>query len=88
MDTAPAALGAATERIRLGTLVTGVTYRHPSILATKIDATVDHVSNGRVECAIGGAWLEDEHRELGIEFPSDGERISRLEEAVQILRLV
>jgi F420-dependent oxidoreductase-like protein len=82
-----AALGAATERIRLGTLVTGVTYRHPSILATEV-VTVDHVSNGRVECAIGGAWFEDEHRELGIEFPSDGERISRLEEAVQVLRLL
>ena len=63
-----AALGAATERIRLGTLVTGITYRHPSILATEA-VTVDHVSNGRVECAIGGAWFEDEHRELGIDFP-------------------
>src|SRR5205823_5461922 len=82
-----AALGAATERIRLGTLVTGVTYRHPSILATQV-VTVDHVSNGRVECAIGGAWYEPEHRELGIEFPSDGERISRLEEAVQVIRLL
>lgn len=82
-----AALGAATGRIRLGTLVTGVTYRHPSILATEV-VTVDHVSNGRVECAIGGAWYEPEHRQLGIAFPSDGERISRLEEAVQVLRLL
>lgn len=82
-----AALAAATERIRLGTLVTGVTYRHPSILATEV-VTVDHVSNGRIECAIGAAWFEPEHRELGIDFPSDGERISRLEEAAQVLRLL
>jgi F420-dependent oxidoreductase-like protein len=82
-----AALAAATERIRLGTLVTGITYRHPSILATEV-VTVDHVSNGRVECAIGAAWFEPEHRELGIDFPSDGERISRLEEAAQVLRLL
>ena len=82
-----AALGAATDRIRLGTLVTGITYRHPSILATEV-VTADHVSNGRVECAIGGSWYEPEHRRLGIDFPSDGERISRLEEAVQILRLL
>jgi F420-dependent oxidoreductase-like protein len=82
-----AALGAATERIRLGTLVTGITYRHPSILATEV-VTVDHVSDGRVECAVGAAWYEPEHRELGIEFPPDGERISRLEEAVQVIRLL
>ena len=82
-----AALAAATVRIRLGTLVTGITYRHPSILATEV-VTVDHVSNGRVECALGAAWYEPEHRELGIEFPSDGERISRLEEAVEVIRLL
>ena len=72
---------------RLGTLVTGITYRHPSILATEV-VTVDHVSNGRVECALGAASYEPEHRELGIEFPSDGERISRLEEAVEVIRLL
>ena len=58
-----AALAASTERIRLGALVTGVTYRHPSILATEA-VTVDQVSNGRLEMSLGAAWMEDEHREL------------------------
>ncbi|MDQ3958026.1 MAG: LLM class flavin-dependent oxidoreductase, partial [Actinomycetota bacterium] len=82
-----AALGAATERIRLGPLVTGVTYRPPSILAAEA-VTVDHVSDGRLELAIGAAWFEQEHRELGIAFPSAGERGRRLEEAVQVVKLL
>lgn len=82
-----AALAASTERIRLGTLVTGVTYRHPSVLAAEA-VTVDQVSGGRLEFAIGAAWFEGEHRELGIPFPSARERTDRLEEAVQILRLL
>jgi F420-dependent oxidoreductase-like protein len=82
-----AALAAATTRVRLGTLVTGVTYRHPSVLAAEV-VTVDHVSAGRVELGIGAAWFETEHRELGITFPPTGERIERLEEAVQVLRLL
>jgi F420-dependent oxidoreductase-like protein len=82
-----AALGAATEKIRLGALVTGVTYRHPSILATQA-VTVDHVSGGRLECAIGAAWFEGEHRELGIDFPSNAERARRLEEAVIVMKLL
>jgi alkanesulfonate monooxygenase SsuD/methylene tetrahydromethanopterin reductase-like flavin-dependent oxidoreductase (luciferase family) len=82
-----AALAASTDRIRLGTLVTGVTYRHPSILAAEA-VTVDQVSGGRLELAIGAAWFEGEHRELGIPFPSTGERVQRLEEAVQVIRLV
>src|SRR3990170_1335304 len=82
-----AALGAATERIRLGTLVTGMTYRHPSLLATEV-VTVDHVSGGRVECAVGAAWNGDEHRELGFGFPSVLERAERLEEGVEVLRLL
>src|SRR3989304_8286044 len=72
-----AALAAATERIRLGTLVTGMTHRHPSVLATEA-VTVDHVSNGRVECAVGAAWNRDEHRELGVAFPGVRERGERL----------
>lgn len=80
-----AALAAATEKIRLGTLVTGVTYRHPSILATEA-VTVDHVSGGRLELAVGAAWFEGEHQEFGIEFPGAAERVHRLEEAVQIMR--
>lgn len=82
-----AALAAATSTIRLGALVTGVTYRHPSVLAAEV-ATVDQVSAGRLEVGIGAAWFEDEHRRLGIPFPSTGERITRLEEAVQVIRLL
>jgi len=82
-----AALAAATERVRLGALVTGVTFRHPSILAAEA-ATVDHISGGRLEIALGAAWNEREHRELGIEFPGAAERTERLEEAAQVLRLL
>jgi len=82
-----AALAASTERIRLGALVTGVTYRHPSILATEA-VTVDQVSNGRLEMSLGAAWMEDEHRELGIPFPPRQERFERLEEAVQVVKLI
>jgi F420-dependent oxidoreductase-like protein len=82
-----AALAAVTSRIRLGTLVTGMTHRHPSVLATEV-VTVDHVSGGRVECAVGAAWNEEEHAELGIPFPSVAERMERLEEGVQVLRLL
>ena len=80
-----AALARETSRVRLGTLVTGMTHRHPSVLATEV-VTVDHVSGGRVECAIGAAWNEREHRALGIPFPPAGERMDRLEEGVQVLR--
>jgi alkanesulfonate monooxygenase SsuD/methylene tetrahydromethanopterin reductase-like flavin-dependent oxidoreductase (luciferase family) len=55
------------------------------VLATSV-VTVDHLSNGRVECAVGAAWNEPEHRELGIEFPSVHDRLDRLEEGVQVLR--
>jgi alkanesulfonate monooxygenase SsuD/methylene tetrahydromethanopterin reductase-like flavin-dependent oxidoreductase (luciferase family) len=80
-----AALGALTTRIRLGALVTGVTYRHPSLLAAEI-VTVDEVSGGRVNVGLGAAWHEPEHRRLGFDFPPTGERIERLDETVQILR--
>ena len=82
-----AALAAATEKIRLGTLVTGVTYRHPSILATEA-VTVDHVSGGRLEFAIGAAWFDGEHHELGVAFPPTKERIETLEDAINIYRLL
>lgn len=82
-----AALGVATERIRLGTLVTGVTYRNPSLLAAEA-VTVDHVSGGRLELAIGAAWFQQEHEELGFEFPPAGRRITQLEEAVQVITLL
>lgn len=85
--TALAAGAAATERLRLGCLVTGNTYRHPSVLA-KMAATVDQISNGRLEFGIGAAWHEPEHRVYGIPFPSVKERSDRLEEAVQLIRLL
>jgi F420-dependent oxidoreductase-like protein len=82
-----AALSAATSRIRLGTLVTGVTYRHPSVLAAEA-VTVDHVSGGRLELGMGAAWFEGEHLQLGIEFPGTAERIDRFEDAVQMVKLL
>jgi F420-dependent oxidoreductase-like protein len=82
-----AALAASTERIRLGAMVTGVTFRHPSVLAAEA-LTVDHVSNGRLDLAIGAASDEDEHVRLGIDYPGARERTERLEEAVQVIRLL
>jgi F420-dependent oxidoreductase-like protein len=72
-----------TERLRLRLLVTGVTYRHPGLLA-KIVTTLDVVSSGRAELGIGAAWYEREHRGLGVPFPPTAERFERLEEAIQI----
>lgn len=82
-----AALAAITDRIRLGCLVTGVTYREPAVLA-KMAATVDRLSDGRLEFAIGAAWHEAEHRMYGIPFPPVKERQDRLEEALQVIRLL
>jgi F420-dependent oxidoreductase-like protein len=82
-----AGLAAHTSRIRLGTLVTGVTYRHPSVLAAEC-VTVDHISKGRLEMAIGAAWFDTEHQELGIDFPGTAERIERLEEAITVIDLL
>jgi F420-dependent oxidoreductase-like protein len=82
-----AGLAAHTSRIRLGVLVTGVTYRHPSILATEAIA-VDHISNGRLEFGMGAAWHQPEHEQLGIPFPPLKERAERLEEAIQLMRLL
>ncbi len=79
-----AALASATSRIRLGLLVTGVTYRHPSVLAAQA-VTVDHASHGRLELAMGAAWYEAEHRQLGIDFPPLAERFDRLEDCLEIL---
>jgi alkanesulfonate monooxygenase SsuD/methylene tetrahydromethanopterin reductase-like flavin-dependent oxidoreductase (luciferase family) len=79
-----AALASATTTIRLGLLVTGVTYRHPSILAAQA-VTVDHASGGRLELAIGAAWYEAEHHQLGLEFPTTPRRFDRLEDALEML---
>jgi F420-dependent oxidoreductase-like protein len=82
-----AALAGVTDRIRLGALVTGVTYRHPSVLAAEA-VTVDHVSGGRLEFGIGAAWFDGEHHQLGIEFPDTKTRIEWLEDAINIYRLL
>jgi F420-dependent oxidoreductase-like protein len=79
-----AALAGHTSRIRLGLLVTGVTYRHPSVLAAQA-ITVDHASHGRLELAIGAAWFDPEHHALGIDFPPTGERFDLLEDALEIM---
>ena len=78
-------LAARTSRARLGTLVTGVTYRNPALLA-KMVTTLDIVSGGRAILGVGAAWYEEEHDALGFEFPTAGERLDRLEEALQICR--
>jgi F420-dependent oxidoreductase-like protein len=78
-----AALAGLTSRIRLGLLVTGVTYRHPSVLAAQA-VTIDHASHGRLELSLGAAWFDQEHHELGIPFPSTGERFDLLEDALEI----
>jgi F420-dependent oxidoreductase-like protein len=76
-------LAGKTERITLGLLVTGVTYRHPGLLA-KIVTTLDVVSGGRAQLGIGAAWYEREHRGLGVPFPPLAERFERLEETLQV----
>jgi F420-dependent oxidoreductase-like protein len=73
-----------TSKIKLGTMMTGIIYRHPSILA-KIGATLDVLSKGRLFMGIGAAWNEEESLAYGIPFPSVKERLSRLEEAIQII---
>lgn len=78
-------LAGRTQRITLGLLVTGVTYRHPGLLA-KIATTLDIVSGGRALLGVGAAWYEREHRGLGVPFPPLAERFERLEETLQICR--
>jgi F420-dependent oxidoreductase-like protein len=83
--TALAAAAQATERVRVGCLVSGNTYRHPAVLA-KMAATVDHVSDGRLIFGLGAGWHEAEHRAYGIPFHSLRERQDRLEEAAELIR--
>src|SRR5262245_40201613 len=79
-----AALSGLTNRIRLGLLVSGVTYRHPSVFAAEA-VTIDHASNGRLELSFGAAWFDQEHIELGIPFPPLRERFDLLEDALEIV---
>ena len=76
------ALAARTSRVRLGTLVSPVTFRHPSVLA-KAAATVDHISGGRVEVGMGAGWNVPEHEAYGFPFPETSERVRMLAEQVE-----
>ena len=76
-------IAACTDRLRLRLLVTGVTYRHPGLLAKTV-TTLDVLSGGRAELGLGAAWYEREHRGLGVPFPPLAERFERLEETLQI----
>ncbi len=79
-----AGLARDTSSIRLGTLVTSATFRHPGPLAVTV-AQVDHMSGGRVELGIGAGWYDDEHRAYAIPFPPLGERFERLAEQLEII---
>ena len=79
-----AALAGVTTRIRLGLLVTGASYRHPSMLAMEAN-TIDHASHGRLELALGAAWFDKEHHEFGIPFPSTAERFDLLGDTLEIV---
>ncbi len=79
-----AALAAITERLRLGTLVSPATFRHPAVLA-KMAVTADHVSGGRVELGIGAGWWEREHEAYGFDLPAVGPRMDALEEQMELI---
>jgi F420-dependent oxidoreductase-like protein len=80
-----AALAATTERLRLGTLVSPATFRHPAVLA-KLAVTADHISGGRIELGIGAGWWEREHEAFGIDLPEPGPRLDALEEQMELIR--
>ena len=79
-----AGLAAVTERIRLGTMVSPATFRHPSQLA-RVATTVDHISGGRVELGLGGGWNEREHRAHGFEFPDTPTRLDLFAEQLELI---
>jgi F420-dependent oxidoreductase-like protein len=79
-----AGLAAITQRIRLGTLVSPVTFRHPSVLAKQV-TTVDHMSGGRVELGLGAGWHVPEHRAYGFDYPEDRVRMEMLAEQLEIV---
>ena len=80
-----AAMATVVRRARIGCMVTGVTYRHPAVLA-KMAVTVDHISGGRLEFGLGAGWHEAEHRGYGIPFPPAGQRVAMLDEALQVIK--
>ncbi|HET9319538.1 MAG TPA: LLM class flavin-dependent oxidoreductase [Bryobacteraceae bacterium] len=79
------ALAAVTERVRIGTLVSPTSVHHPALLA-KRTATIDHLSRGRMVLGLGAGWQINEHHAYGIELEPPGKRVSRFEEAIQIVR--
>jgi F420-dependent oxidoreductase-like protein len=79
------ALAAITERLRLGTLVSPATFRHPAVLA-KMAVTADHVSGGRIELGIGAGWWDREHEAYGFDLPEPGPRLDALEEQMELIR--
>jgi F420-dependent oxidoreductase-like protein len=85
--TSLAALAEATSRIHVGVMVTSVGYRHPAVLA-KMAATVDVISDGRLEFGIGAGYLESEYRMYGLPFPSASVRLAQLDEAIQVCKLL
>jgi F420-dependent oxidoreductase-like protein len=82
--TTVAGLAEATEKIRLGVLVTCNGYRNPGMLAKSV-ATADHISNGRIELGIGAGWMEEEYAAYGYDFPSIAMRLKQLEESLEII---
>jgi F420-dependent oxidoreductase-like protein len=82
-----AALAAQTQRIRVGTLVTGNTYRSPVIVA-KMAATVDQISGGRLILGLGAGWLRSEHESFGFRYGTAGERARRLVESVEVIKML
>ncbi|OBF15708.1 TIGR03560 family F420-dependent LLM class oxidoreductase [Mycobacterium sp. ACS4331] len=83
--TSLAAMAAVTQRARVGCLVSSVTFRNPAVLA-KMAVTVDHISGGRLEFGIGAGWHENEHAGYGLAFPSPGQRVAMLDEALTVIR--
>jgi probable F420-dependent oxidoreductase len=79
------AIAAVTERVRLGPLVTPTSVHHPAVLANRA-ATIDHLSNGRMVLGLGAGWQINEHEAYGIELEPPGQRVTRFEEAIQIIR--
>lgn len=78
------AVAAITDRVRIGSLVAGNTYRHPAVLANQV-TTIDHVSGGRMVCGLGAGWQQNEHDAYGIELDAPPARIARFEEACRVV---
>lgn len=85
--TALSALAMASSNVRIGVMVTGNTYRHPAVLA-KMATTVDIVSGGRLILGIGAGWFDLEHQQYGMTFPSMGGRLQRLDESLEMIKLL